>query len=191
MASRLHAAQIGAESCLIRARSSGRRAMTAARAQPGTRPAGARLHRVIRMCYTDDMARWNVGSKNGMWRGGRSVASNGYVLIRVGKKHHLADVRGYAYEHRLIAEQKLGRRLRPGEIVHHKDGCKSNNAPANIEILGSIHHHNREHAGNLTQRAPGQKNPRVACACGCGHSFDRFDRSGRPRRFVSGHNGRK
>lgn len=44
-----------------------------------------------------------------MWKGGRSIASNGYVLVRVGKKHHLADVRGYAYEHRIVAEQKLGR----------------------------------------------------------------------------------
>jgi len=33
------------------------------------------------------MAEWNVGKKNGMWRGGRSIASNGYVLIRVGKEH--------------------------------------------------------------------------------------------------------
>lgn len=42
------------------------------------------------------------------WKGGRSIASNGYMLVRVGLSHHLADVRGYAYEHRLVAEQKIG-----------------------------------------------------------------------------------
>ena len=70
------------------------------------------------------MASWNVGDKNGMWRGGRTVASNGYVLVRVGIGHHLADVRGYAYEHRLVAEAKFGRRLLRGEVVHHADGDK-------------------------------------------------------------------
>src|SRR4051812_41815968 len=45
---------------------------------------------------------------NPNWRGGRSIASNGYIIVRVGVGHHLADVRGYAYEHRLVAEQKLG-----------------------------------------------------------------------------------
>ena len=34
--------------------------------------------------------------KNSNWRGGRSLASNGYILLRVGIKHPLADVRGYA-----------------------------------------------------------------------------------------------
>lgn len=52
------------------------------------------------------------GTDNPMWKGGRSVASNGYVLIRVGVEHHLADVRGYAYEHRVVAEQKIKRALK-------------------------------------------------------------------------------
>lgn len=43
------------------------------------------------------------GANNHMWRGGRSVASNGYMLVRVGVDHPLADVRGYAYEHRIGA----------------------------------------------------------------------------------------
>lgn len=51
------------------------------------------------------------GPENYMWKGGRAVTSHGYVLIRVGAEHHLADVRDYAYEHRLVAAEKLGRRL--------------------------------------------------------------------------------
>lgn len=74
------------------------------------------------------------GPQNGNWKGGRSVASNGYVLVRVGKDHHLADVRGYAYEHRLNAELMLGRRLEPDEQVHHIDGDKANNATSNLMV---------------------------------------------------------
>lgn len=137
------------------------------------------------------MAKWNVATKNGMWKGGRSVASNGYVLIRVGVAHHLADVRGYAYEHRLVAEGKLGRRLVSGEQVHHLDGNRANNDSANIEVVESLAHHRVHHRTQKKSRLlrlPGQRNPRVFCACGCGQVIDRFDNTGRPRFFVTGHN---
>lgn len=135
------------------------------------------------------MARWNTKEKNGLWRGGRTVASNGYVLIRVSPDHHLADVRGYAYEHRIVAEQKIGRRLNPGEQVHHINGNRQDNEPANLHVVESIAHHRLlERKKESGLRLPGQPNPIVLCACGCGSTFENFDRSGRPRRFVSGHN---
>jgi hypothetical protein len=133
------------------------------------------------------------GSRNHQWKGGRSVASNGYVLIRVGKEHHLADVRGYAYEHRLVAEATLGRRLRPGEIPHHVNGVKTDNRPENLEVVESIAAHRVHHRKPCGKRArlPGEPNPTIACECGCGLTFSKYDSSGRPRRFVTGHNGRR
>ena len=128
------------------------------------------------------------GPENGNWKGGRSVASNGYVLIRVGRDHHLADVRGYAYEHRLVAEEMLGRRLQPGEVVHHRDHDKQNNSPENLEVCPSIGHHLHHQHGSGAKRAPGEPNPRVLCACGCGTAFSRYDDSGRQRAFAPGHN---
>lgn len=132
------------------------------------------------------------GDRNPNWRGGRVLASNGYVLIRVGKDHHLADVRGYAYEHRLVAEQKLGRRLVEGEIVHHIDHDKTNNAPENLEVVADVAAHRLEHRGpdGDRLRMPNEPNRMIFCGCGCGEEFPMFDGSGRPRRFVTGHNGR-
>lgn len=45
--------------------------------------------------------------------------------------------------HRRVAEKKLGR-LRPGFHVHHRDGDKSNNRPANLleahpKVHGRLH----------------------------------------------------
>lgn len=135
------------------------------------------------------MGKHNVGAKNGMWKGGRSIASNGYVLIRVGIGHHLSDSRGYAYEHRVVAEEKLGRRLKPGEQVHHINGDKTDNRPKNIEVEPSSAHHQVHHrTADRGLRCPGDPNPIVACACGCGETFNTFDSSNRPRRFVAGHN---
>jgi len=130
------------------------------------------------------------GAKNPNWRGGRSTASNGYVLVRVGVGHHLADVRGYAYEHRLVAEAKLGRRLLPGELVHHVDGNKRNNDPSNLEVMQSIAHHGVEHRMRNDLRLPAEPNTHIECACGCGTTLPKFDSSRRPRRFISGHNTR-
>jgi len=49
--------------------------------------------------------------------------------------------------HRVKAEEKLGRQLLPGEIVHHKDGDKWNNHPDNLEVMTQAEHarlHNLE-----------------------------------------------
>lgn len=131
------------------------------------------------------MARTKKHSHN--WKGGRTVDPRGYVLIYVGKDHHLADVRGYAYEHRLVAEKKIGRRLRKGEEVHHKKG-RSDNNPSDIEVAPSRAAHRALHRKRTDLREPGARNPYIKCACGCGDQILKFDASNRPRRFISGHN---
>ena len=42
--------------------------------------------------------------------------------------------------HRAIAEERLGRKLEPGEIVHHKDGNKHNNNIRNRQIMTRAEH---------------------------------------------------
>lgn len=50
------------------------------------------------------------------------------------------------HTHRVVAEQMLGRPLRPGEIVHHVDGDKRNNDPSNLVVFASQAEHARYHA---------------------------------------------
>lgn len=127
-------------------------------------------------------------ARNPNWKGGRTVASNGYVLIR-SPGHPMADSRGYVYEHRLVMSEAIGRALEPGEQVHHRNGDKTDNRPENLELTASRADHTVRHRTKHTgRRTPGEPNPSVPCACGCGDNLTRYDAWGRPRRYISGHN---
>ena len=135
------------------------------------------------------MSKYQIGNKNGAWRGGRTITQHGYALIRVGKDHPLADIRGYAYEHRVVASKKVGRWLKKGEIVHHIDGNPLNNNPDNLEVVTNIFEHRFRHrVKSNNKRKPGEHNPVILCFCGCGQFLNKFDTSNRPRQYINGHN---
>ena len=48
-------------------------------------------------------------------------------------------------EHRVVAENILGRLLKAGEVVHHIDGDKRNNTPDNLMVLDSQSDHMKLH----------------------------------------------
>ena len=119
---------------------------------------------------------------------GGSTTEHGYRLIYVGKAHHLADCRGYAYEHRLNAETKLGRRLGKGEVVHHDNESRSDNAPENLIPKRTNGIHLSEHLRKRKDLKPlDAPNPTIQCACGCGKEIKQYDSKNRPKKFAVGH----
>jgi hypothetical protein len=44
------------------------------------------------------------------------------------------------HEHRVVAEQILGRPLTSKDVVHHIDGNKHNNAPENLQVMSHSEH---------------------------------------------------
>lgn len=50
--------------------------------------------------------------------------------------------RKQVFEHRLVMEQFLGRKLLSNEVIHHKDGNGLNNALENLELMEQSEHQN-------------------------------------------------
>lgn len=69
------------------------------------------------------------------------ITKSGYVAVYL-PKHPDSWQNGYIFEHRLVVEKKIGRRLKsyPIETVNHIDGNKLNNDPSNLEVLSNKDH---------------------------------------------------
>lgn len=89
------------------------------------------------------------GERHPKWAGG-IVIRDGY-RYRWSPDHPNATKSGYVLEHRLVMECLLGRLLTPAEVVHHRDGCRANNEPENLEVFATNADHLRH---ELTGRCP-------------------------------------
>ena len=58
---------------------------------------------------------------------------------------------GGRHAHRVVAEMVLGRALRPGEVVHHKDEDPRNFDPSNLQVLPSQSAHAALHKSKGTE----------------------------------------
>lgn len=90
------------------------------------------------------------GHKNASWKSDERISSYGYKLIR-SLDHPFANSDGFVFEHRLVAEKYLLndansieingiKYLKPSYVVHHKDGCKTNNDVDNLEVMLKSEH---------------------------------------------------
>jgi len=68
----------------------------------------------------------------------------GYRYCRTSPPHPRSNSNGLYPLHRVLLENKLRRFLSPDEVVHHKDGVKSNDAIENLEVVSRAQH-SREH----------------------------------------------
>ena len=60
----------------------------------------------------------------------------GYV-VRYDPGNRSSSPNGYVYQHRHVMSEMLGRSLRNGENVHHRNGPRSDNTPENLELWAS------------------------------------------------------
>ncbi len=71
-------------------------------------------------------------------------------------------MQGYRYEHRVVMEDAIGRKLGRKEHVHHKNGNTLDNRLENLELLSaSAHAHEHglkraDHCRQMARLAPGQ-----------------------------------
>jgi hypothetical protein len=89
-----------------------------------------------RMCWECRMKGSPIGAR---------FFDHGYVQIKTKD--------GWQYEHRVVMEEMLGRKLTNTEVVHHLDGNGENNSPANLMLFENT----REHLETVHKHA--LKNP--------------------------------
>lgn len=69
----------------------------------------------------------------------------GYIKVLL-PTHPKADHAGYIFEHRMVAERCLHRRLDDDEVVHHLDEDRANNLPSNLYVFENNWEHLAFHA---------------------------------------------
>lgn len=86
-----------------------------------------------------------AGRRSPLKAGESRLSVSGY-RVRYMPDHPMSDKAGRLLEHRLVMSEHLGRLLESHEVVHHKDGNRSNNAIENLELLQSHKEHVAVHA---------------------------------------------
>ena len=76
------------------------------------------------------------GELSPSWKGGRRSypSHGGYVMLRIAPNKRM-------FEHRFLMEKYLRRKLKPGEVVHHRNGDPSDNRIENLVVCKSAGRH--------------------------------------------------
>jgi len=139
--------------------------------------------------------RTRIGDGNPNWKGGRVFVVGRRVAVYA-PGHPEAKLLGgtHALRYRMVASDMLGRPLRPGEVVHHKNGDETDDRPENLEVMTDSAHmrahlvarRNPITGQNLPKGAPMPATPdrRKPCAH-CGNIFEPNPHHRRRQRFCS------
>jgi hypothetical protein len=74
------------------------------------------------------------------------IISKGDYNYAIVRGHPNATKNHYVLEHRIVMENKIGRILKRGEIVHHINEKKKDNRPENLQLIESASTHTRSHS---------------------------------------------
>jgi len=80
---------------------------------------------------------WKSGDQSHHWKGGKRKSRGGYRIY--------VDIRKWIYEHRMIVEKQLGRKLKTEETIHHIDGDCFNNTLSNLFLCANNIEHGLLH----------------------------------------------
>jgi hypothetical protein len=120
--------RLGCESCGKQFSEQRRRRLCAACRNWTACGCGGRKKRASVAC-TECIRGLQPGAGNHNWRGGRIKHNAGYLMV------HTPDrSTRYTFQHILVMEEVIGRRLVPGETVHHLNGIRDDNRPENLEL---------------------------------------------------------
>ena len=71
---------------------------------------------------------------------GGNIVTYGHYVYELCPKHPMANPWGYVPQHRLIVERALGRFLQSSELIHHKNGNKTDNRLDNLQVVSRAEH---------------------------------------------------
>jgi len=122
------------------------------------------------------------GDSNGRWSRSRIFSEHGYVKVRVGRDHPLADPNGYAYEHLLVWISAGRRRPAANELIHHKSEDKTDNRLGNLQLI-TRSGHGIHHSGDRLRSKDGRFLGSVRAGPGKGGDMSQWPEDLRVREF--------
>jgi len=116
---------------------------------------GKPAHERCYPCGREIAAQKTSGQKHYNWKGGRTLKTDGYVIIWLPPDDFfraMADKKGYICEHRLIMAKHLKRCLQSWEVIHHINGKRDDNRLENLQLMSDLGNKQIAHFENKLDR---------------------------------------
>jgi hypothetical protein len=95
-----------------------------------------------------------LGKENPAWKRGWFKNVHGYIVVSVDGKE--------VYQHRMVMEKSIGRKLLPSEVVHHINNKRDDNRIENLKLLPNQSSHRKQHKENFFCKVDGCFRPYCA-----------------------------